>query len=197
MSTPLRRLCVFCGSSKGARGLYAEAAGRFGEAMAAARLGLVYGGHIGLMGVLADAVLASGGEVVGVIPRAMVNKELAHAGLTELHVVETMHQRKALMADLADGFAALPGGYGTADEFFEILTWGQLGLHAKPIGLLNVADFFDPLVAWIDRAVGEGFLRREHREMLRIAADSQQLLEALFRQPPPARAPKWLEAQER
>jgi uncharacterized protein (TIGR00730 family) len=196
--TSLRRLCVFCGSSKGSHELYAESAARFGAALAAAGVGLVYGGgHIGLMGVLADAVLAGGAEVIGVIPRAMVAKELAHAGLSQLHVVDTMHQRKALMADLADGFAALPGGYGTADELFEILTWGQLGLHAKPIGLLNVGGFFDPLLAWVGRAVADGFLRAEHRDMLRVAPEPLGLLQLLLRHQPPASLPKWIEAAER
>jgi uncharacterized protein (TIGR00730 family) len=166
--------------------------------MAARRLGLVYGGgHIGLMGVLADAVLAGGAPVFGVIPRAMVDKELAHGGLTELHVVDTMHQRKALMADLADGFAALPGGYGTADEFFEILTWGQLGLHAKPMGLLNVAGFFDPLLAWLDRAVVEGFLRGEHQSLLRVAGEEEALLRLLAEAPAPGSQPKWLRDTDR
>src|SRR5262249_17367247 len=144
-----------------------DAARRLGEVMAARGLGLVFGGgHIGLMGVLADAVLRAGGEAVGVIPRALVEMGLAHRGATELAAVETMHQRKARMADLADGFAALPGGYGTADEFFEVLTWAQLGMHAKPIGLLNVAGFFDPLLEWVAHGVREGFLRPEHRALL-------------------------------
>ncbi|HZY83935.1 MAG TPA: TIGR00730 family Rossman fold protein, partial [Gemmataceae bacterium] len=134
----MKRVCVFCGSSSGTRPEYAAAARRFGAALAGRGLGLVYGGgHVGLMGALADAVLAAGGEVVGVIPQALVDRELAHGGLTELLVVNTMHERKALMADRADAFAALPGGFGTADELFEILTWAQLGLHAKPVGLLN------------------------------------------------------------
>ena len=155
----MRRLCVFCGSAVGGRPVYAEQARQLGGLLAARRIGLVFGGgHIGLMGVLADAVLAAGGEAIGVIPQALMDKELAHRGLTQLHVVGTMHQRKALMADLADGFAALPGGFGTGDEFFEILTWGQLGLHAKPIGLLNTAGYFTPLLAWLDQMVAEGFL---------------------------------------
>jgi uncharacterized protein (TIGR00730 family) len=134
----MRRICVFCGANTGNRAVYLDAARRLGELLSARGLGLVYGGgHIGLMGVLADAVLRTGGEVIGVIPQAMVEKELAHTGLSELQVVDTMHQRKARMADLADGFAALPGAYGTCDELFEILTWAQLGLHEKPIGLLN------------------------------------------------------------
>ncbi len=165
-------LCVFCGSSTGGPAVYADSARRFGAALAARGLGLVYGGgHIGLMGVLADAVLGAGGPVLGVIPRSMVERELAHRQLTELHVVETMHQRKALMAERAGGFAALPGGFGTADELFEILTWRQLRLHGKPIGLLNVAGFFDPLLSWLDRAVQDGFLRPEHRGLIHVAED--------------------------
>ena len=163
----MRRLCVFCGSSTGYRPEYRAAARRFGEALAERGVALVFGaGHIGLMGVLADAVLERGGQAIGIIPQALVDKELAHRTLTELHVVETMHQRKALMADLADGFVALPGGFGTADELFEILTWAQLGLHNKPIGLLNTAGFFDPLLSWLDRCVAEGFLRPEHRDFV-------------------------------
>src|SRR2546421_2418842 len=154
----MRRVCVFCGSRTGTAPVYAEEARRLGAALCRRGLGLVYGaGNIGLMGVLADAVLAHGGEVIGVIPRALVDKELAHAGLTQLHIVETMHQRKALMEQLADAFVALPGGYGTGDELFEILTWAQLHIHAKPIGLLNVAGYFDALLAWLNHTVAEGF----------------------------------------
>lgn len=178
----MKYLCVFCGSSKGGPAIYAETARRFGEALAARGWGLVYGGgHVGLMGILADAVLQAGGSVIGVIPRSMVERELAHRQLTELHVVETMHQRKALMAERAAAFAALPGGVGTADEFFEIVTWRQLRLHAKPIGLLNVAGFFDPLLAWLDRTVADGFLRSEHRASIHVATDVEGLLEMLFR----------------
>jgi uncharacterized protein (TIGR00730 family) len=171
---------VFCGSKKGNRPEYRLAAQQLGQLLAARNLGLVFGGgNIGLMGVLADAVLQAGGEVIGVIPQALVDKELAHRGLTELHIVDSMHQRKAVMADLSDAFAALPGGFGTADEWFEILTWAQLGLHAKPVGLLNVAGFFDPLIAWMDRCVGEGFLREKHRRELFIADKPAELLTLL------------------
>jgi uncharacterized protein (TIGR00730 family) len=194
----MRRLCVFCGSSAGNRPAYRDAAGRLGGLLAARGVGLVFGaGHIGLMGVLADAVLAGGGTAAGVIPQALVDKELAHRGLTELHVVKTMHQRKSLMADLADAFLALPGGYGTADEFFEVLTWAQLGLHAKPIGLLNVAGFFDPLLAWVDHCVREAFLRPEHREILRVASDPEELLGLLEQSPPAPQVPKWIEPGDR
>jgi uncharacterized protein (TIGR00730 family) len=178
----MKYLCVFCGSSKGGPAIYAETARRFGEELAARGWGLVYGGgHVGLMGVLADAVLQAGCSVIGVIPRSMVERELAHERLTELHIVETMHQRKALMADRAAAFAALPGGVGTADEFFEIVTWRQLRLHAKPIGLLNVAGFFDPLLAWLDRTVADGFVRSEHRGLIHVAEESERLLDWITR----------------
>ena len=194
----MKRLCVFCGSSTGSRTVYAAATRRLGEALAARGWGVVYGGgHIGLMGVLADSVLRSGGSVIGVIPQALVDKELAHAGLTELHVVTTMHQRKAVMADLADGFAALPGAFGTGDELFEILTWAQLGLHAKPIGLLNVAGYFDPLRAWLDHAVREGFLRSAHRQLLLEAEDPERLLDLLEHYRPAGATPQWSDARDR
>lgn len=180
----MRRLCVFCGSSLGNRPDYTESGRTLGKLLAARRIELVFGaGHIGLMGVLADAVLDAGGRAVGVIPKGLVDRELAHGRLSALHVVDTMHQRKALMADLSDAFVALPGGYGTLDELFEILTWGQLGLHAKPIGLLNVGGFFDPLLAWVERAVGEGFVRPEHRRLIRVEEDPGQLLDALLAPP--------------
>ncbi|HEV3256704.1 MAG TPA: TIGR00730 family Rossman fold protein [Gemmataceae bacterium] len=194
----MRRLCVFCGSSTGGRTVYADSARRLGEAMARRGLGLVYGGgHIGLMGVLADAVLGCGGEAVGVIPQALVEKELAHTGLSRLHVVGSMHQRKALMADLADGFAALPGGFGTGDELFEILTWAQLGLHAKPVGLLNAAGYFDALLAWLDHTVREGFMKPAHRRLLLEAADHERLLDVLQSYRPAAETPKWIGTDER
>jgi uncharacterized protein (TIGR00730 family) len=194
----MRSVCVFCGSSAGAAPVYAEAARRLGQALAARGLELVFGaGHVGLMGALADAVLAAGGRAVGVIPQALVDKELAHGGLTELVVVDTMHQRKALMADRADAFAALPGGFGTADELFEILTWSQLGLHGKPVGLLNVAGFFDPLLSWLDRAVVDRFLRPEHRELLRVAGAPDELLAALQAPAAGQALPKWIEAEDR
>jgi uncharacterized protein (TIGR00730 family) len=194
----MRRLCVFCGSSAGSRDVYRDSARRLGELLAAAGLGLVYGGgHVGLMGVLADAVLRGGGEVVGVIPQALVDRELAQQNLTRLEVVDTMHQRKARMADLADGFAALPGGFGTGDELFEILTWAQLGLHAKPVGLLNVAGFFDPLGHWLDRAVAEGFLKPAHRRLLLEADSPEELLDLLRRYRPPEPEGKWIAPADR
>ncbi|MGH7169272.1 MAG: TIGR00730 family Rossman fold protein [Gemmataceae bacterium] len=194
----MKYLCVFCGSREGGSAIHAETARRFGEALAARGWGLVYGGgHVGLMGILADAVLQADGSVIGVIPRSMVERELAHGQLTELHVVETMHQRKALMADLADGFAALPGGYGTAEELFEILTWAQLGIHAKPIGLLNSAGFFDPLLAWLDHCVREKFIRQKHRELLIVSANTAELLDRLLNCQPAAPISKWTTNDDR
>jgi uncharacterized protein (TIGR00730 family) len=149
------------------------------------------------MGVLADAVLAAGGEAVGVIPQALVDKELAHPGLTELRVVATMHQRKSLMADLADGFTALPGGFGTGDELFEILTWAQLGLHAKPIGLLNTDGYFDRLLDWLDHTVREGFVRPEHRRLLLEAREPEELLDVLERYRPAVGPEKWIDDKDR
>jgi hypothetical protein len=175
------RLCVFCGSKHGGKPAFAEATRQLGKLLAERKIGLVYGGgHIGLMGVLADTVLACGGEVIGVIPGSMVESELAHQQLTELHIVGTMHERKALMAEKADAFLALPGGYGTAEEFFEIVTWRQLKLHAKPIGLLNVAGFFDPLLAWIERAFAEGFIPAKYRNLVRVSEDAEELIEELL-----------------
>jgi uncharacterized protein (TIGR00730 family) len=160
-------LCVFCGSSRGFDPRFAEVAADVGRTLAAARIDLVYGGgHIGLMGVLADAVLGAGGRVAGVIPRALVDRELAHGGLTELHVVASMHERKALMADLADGFVALPGGAGTLEEIFEQWTWAQLGIHSKPCGVFNLDGYFDPLQQMVERMLAAGFLAPEHAALL-------------------------------
>jgi uncharacterized protein (TIGR00730 family) len=175
------RVCVFCGSAAGNRPSYAAAARRFARALAAARLGLVYGGSsLGLMGALADEALAAGVEVHGVIPGFMVPKEIAHGGLTELHVTDSMHARKARMASLADAFVALPGGFGTLDELAEIFTWRQLELHSKPVGMLNVDGYFDDFVRFCDRAVSEGFIKPAHREILHIGADPDALLATLF-----------------
>jgi uncharacterized protein (TIGR00730 family) len=194
----MRRLCVFCGSQVGKQPFYAENARRLGSLLAQHGVGLVYGaGNIGLMGVLTDAVLKAEGEVIGVIPKALVEKEVAHAQLTELHIVDTMHQRKALMADRADGFAALPGGYGTADELFEILTWAQLGLHAKPIGLLNVAGYFDPLLGWLERMVQEGFLKPKHFRLLQVADQAEQLLNMLINYHAEQVEDKWIKSEDR
>lgn len=175
-----RRVGVFCGASSGSGTRYLDAAEALGRALVARDLGLVFGGgRVGLMGAVADAVLAAGGEAIGVIPEALVQRELAHQGLTRLHIVGSMHERKALMADLADAFVALPGGYGTLDELAEVMTWAQLGIHAKPIGLLDVDDYFAPLLAFFDRAAADGFLRTEHRRLLSCADDAEALLGAL------------------
>jgi uncharacterized protein (TIGR00730 family) len=192
----MRRVCVFAGSSAGARIEYGAAAVSLGRALAARGMGLVYGGaRVGLMGILADAALQAAGEAIGVIPHALVAREVAHAGLTTLHVVETMHERKALMVDLADAFVALPGGWGTLDELFEILTWAQLGLHRKPCGLLNVQGYFDPLLAFVDHSIEEGFVRRESRRLLVVAGDPEALLDLLAAQTPPA-VEKWIDRAE-
>lgn len=176
-----KRLCVFCGSQVGSNPVFANHARQLARAMVARGIELVFGaGHIGLMGVVADAVLEAGGHAIGVIPQGLVDRELAHQGLTKLHIVSTMHERKALMASLSDAFVALPGGYGTADEFFEILTWKQLKLHDKPIGLLNTAGFFDPLLQWVDHAVENGFIKLRHREFLAVETDVEALLGKLF-----------------
>jgi hypothetical protein len=188
----IRRIAVYCGSGAGARPAYAEAARALGRALGERGIGLVFGGgHVGLMGVVADAALAAGAEVIGVIPQALVDRELAHRGVTELRVVGTMHQRKALMADLAGGFVALPGGLGTLDELFEVWTWAQLGLHGKPIGLLDVDGFFAPLMTYLDHAVTEDFLRPEHRGMLVVESDPAQLLArfATYRAPRVSKLP--------
>ena len=180
------------------RGLYGEqidgdVAEQVGRALADARIGLVYGGaSVGLMGTVADAALAAGGEVVGVIPQSLVDREIAHPGLSELHVVQSMHERKALMAELSDGFVALPGGTGTLDELFEVYTWTQLGLHAKPLGLLDVRGYYESLVAFLDHAVAERFVTAEHREMLVVADGPEALLEAFRRWRAPVRA-KWID----
>ena len=189
----LRRLCVFCGSSAGTLPEYAAAAQALGELLGRRGVEVVYGGgRVGLMGRLADACLKADGRVIGVIPEALATKELAHAGCHELHVVGSMHERKALMADLADGFVALPGGLGTLDELFEILTWGQLGLHHKPIGLLDVDGYFAPLLTFLDAAVAARFVADEHRRMLLMAESPAALLEAFRAYRPPAPF-KWLD----
>jgi uncharacterized protein (TIGR00730 family) len=183
----VKRVCVFCGSSLGAKPAYLESARRLGEALARRGLGLVYGGaSVGLMGVVADAALAAGGEVVGVIPRALQSKEIAHPRLTRLHVVGSMHERKARMVELSDAFVALPGGLGTLEEFAEVLTWAQLGLHRNPCGLLDVAGYYRPLTTFFDHAVAERFLRPEHREVVLVDDEPERLLDRLatYRPPP-------------
>jgi uncharacterized protein (TIGR00730 family) len=176
----MRSVCVFCGSSLGSREAYAEAARTLGEELVNRGLRLVYGGaHVGLMGVLADTVLSLGGEAIGVIPRGLQTRELAHTGLSELHVTETMHERKALMGDLADGFMALPGGLGTLEEFAEVLTWSQLGLQRKPCGLLDVEGFFTSLLACFDHMLDEGFVQADQRELVLADTDPARLLDTL------------------
>jgi uncharacterized protein (TIGR00730 family) len=193
----MQRVCVFTGSSGGARAEYRAAAAELGGVLAARGIGLVYGGaRVGLMGTLADAALAAGGEVVGVIPAALVAKEVAHTGLTDLRVVESMHQRKAMMADLADAFVALPGGWGTLEELFEVLTWAQLGLHRKPCGLLNVHAYFDGLLAFLSHTIDEGFVRPEYAALMTVATTPGALLDRLATSAPPA-VEKWLDRASR
>ena len=189
----MKRVCVFAGSATGHRAEYAAAARALAAELARRGLGLVYGGgSVGLMGVLADAALAAGGEVIGVIPRPIASKELAHAGLTELRLVGTMHERKATMAALADGFVALPGGLGTFEEMFEMLTWSQLGVHAKPVGVLNVANYYDGLLRWLSHAVGEGFLKRDNFALLLFGDTPAELLDRLAAWRPPPGPRPWL-----
>jgi uncharacterized protein (TIGR00730 family) len=193
----MRRVCVFCGSSHGASPVYTEAARDLGRRIARRGMGLVYGGgKVGLMGEVADAALAAGGEVIGVIPHALDAREVGHKGLTELRVVDSMHERKAQMADLSDGFLALPGGIGTLEELFEVWTWGQLGLHAKPCALLDVAGYYSPLLAFLDHTVNEGFLREAHRAVLLVDADPEALLDRMAGFTPP-RVEKWMDRGER
>ncbi len=189
----IRRICVFCGSSEGNRPVYREAARAVGRLLARRKIGLVYGGgRVGLMGGLADAVLGAGGEAIGVIPQALMDKEVGHRGLTELRVVASMHERKALMMDLADGFMALPGGFGTLEEFFEVLTWSQLGLHRKPCGLLNVDGYYGELLALVEQGVSDGFIHPVHRNLLLADADPERLFDLLSSSKVP-HLDKWLD----
>lgn len=184
----MQRVCVFAGSMAGVRPAYIEAARALGGELARRELGLVYGGSsVGLMGAVADAALAAGGAVIGVMPRGLFRREVAHLGLTELHEVGSMHERKALMMDLADGFIALPGGYGTLDELFEIVTWTQIGISEKPIGLLDVAAYFAPLLAMVEHAAREGFVPASHVALLMREADPAALLDRLVAYTPPKR----------
>ena len=180
----MKSVCVYCGSSPGHRPEYAEAARALGRTMAEQGLALVYGGgNVGLMGIVADSVLAHGGTAIGVIPDALMQKEVGHRGLTELHVVRNMHERKQMMADRADAFIAMPGGVGTFEELFETFTWAQLGYHDKPVGLLNVAGFYDGMLAFLGHAVGEGFLKQVHADMLHVADTPAALLGKLAAAP--------------
>jgi uncharacterized protein (TIGR00730 family) len=194
----MKSICVFCGSASGKQPSYAEAARELGRSLAERGLGLVYGGgRVGLMGEVATAALAAKGEVLGVIPHSLSRKEIALTECTELIVVDTMHARKALMADRSDAFVALPGGFGTCDELFEILTWGQLGIHRKPVGLLNVNGFFTPLLAWLDHIVAEGLLKAKHRELVLVADTVPELLAKLITWTPPEVNLKWIMPDER
>lgn len=193
MERMIQRICVFCGSNDGARPEYLEAATALGKSLAEGGIGLVYGGAgVGLMGAVADSVLDAGGEVIGVMPRSLVKREVAHRKLRDLRVVDSMHERKALMAELADAFIALPGGLGTLEEFFEVWTWAQLGEHTKPLGMLNVAGYYDPLLVFFDHLVRERFIRPEHRAMVLVEEDSGTLLARFAGYSPPA-VSKWID----
>ena len=192
--TGIKRLAVFCGSSPGSRPAYVDAARAFGRLLSERGIGVVYGGsNVGVMAALANEVLDNNGEIIGVIPRLLVEREVAHRELADLRIVESMHERKALMAELCDGFVALPGGIGTLEEFFEVWTWAQLGVHDKPCGLLNVAGYFDGLLSFIDRAVEERFVRDAHRAMLIVEEEPLRLLERFSSYEPP-RVKKWIGA---
>jgi uncharacterized protein (TIGR00730 family) len=193
----VKRICVFSGSRPGARSEYQDAAQGLGEAIAELGMGLVYGGaSVGLMRTVADAALSKGGPVTGVIPRSLVEREVAHDGLSDLRVVGTMHERKGLMAQLADGFVALPGGFGTLDELFEIVTWSQLGLHQKPIGLLDAAGFWRPLVTFLEHVVREGFVPQDQMQLFLIERDPRALLDRMRAWTPPRLGPKWIDAED-
>jgi uncharacterized protein (TIGR00730 family) len=193
----VRRVCVFCGSSPGARPAYAEAAEELAALLVGNGIGVVYGGGgVGLMGRLADAVLARGGEITGVIPDALVDREIGHPGVRDMRTVGSMHERKALMAELSDAFVALPGGIGTLEELVEVFTWSQLGLHRKPCGLLDVEGYYEELAAFLDHAVRERFLREEHRSTLIVEREPAALLERLRAYEPEAIQPKWIDRDE-
>ena len=193
---PIKSLCIYCGSSHGRLDVYAQAADSLAEAMVRRNIRLVYGGaSIGIMGRVADRVLKLGGQAVGVIPKALADKEVAHHGLTELHVTHSMHERKMLMAELSDGFIALPGGIGTLEELFEIWTWAQLGLHQKPCGLLNVAGFYNALIQFLDHVLAEQFVKNHHHALLMVESQPEALLERLVNYRSPA-AEHWLDQDE-
>jgi uncharacterized protein (TIGR00730 family) len=192
----MKRICVYCGSSLGNRAEYAEAAMTLGGLLARRGIGLVYGGgNVGLMGIVADGALAAGGEVIGVIPHSLASREIAHHGVTDLRVVDSMHTRKAMMAELSDAFIAMPGGVGTFEELFEAITWTQLGVHRKPCGLLNVAGFYSPLAAFIDQAVSEGFIKPVHRQGIVVDDNPERLLDTLSTVELPD-VPKWITKDE-
>jgi len=192
----VRRVCVYAGSNPGSDPAYADAARALATLMAERQIGLVFGGgKVGLMGVLADTILAVGGEAIGVMPQALIDREIGHPNLTELKVVASMHERKALMAELADGFVAVPGGIGTLEELIEVYTWSQLGIHDDPCGVLNTRGYYDGLARFLDHAVQEGFLRPQHRATLFVAEDPGELLDAMAEFTPP-RVGKWLELDQ-
>jgi uncharacterized protein (TIGR00730 family) len=192
----LQSVCVFCGSSPGLDPAYTEAARSLGRTLAKANIRLVFGGgHVGLMGVVSNAAIEAGGEAIGVIPKFLVERELAHTGLTDLRIVGSMHERKAMMSDLSEGFITLPGGTGTLEEFFEILTWAQLGEHEKPCGLLNVAGYYDPLLTVFDQMVNRGFLSGPNRNLVLIESEPERLLQRLESYQPPKTA-KWIDRSE-
>jgi uncharacterized protein (TIGR00730 family) len=194
---PLRSVTVYCGSNPGADAAFADATRELARLLASSDMRIVYGGGaVGLMGILADAAMEAGGEVIGVMPQALIDREIGHRGLSDLRVVGSMHERKALMAELGDAFIALPGGIGTLEELIEVYTWSQLGLHRKPLGVLNVAGFYDGLAAFLDHAVQERFLRPQHREVLAFEAEPEALLARLADAEPPPVA-KWLTEAER
>ncbi|MFD1409950.1 TIGR00730 family Rossman fold protein [Kroppenstedtia eburnea] len=189
----MKNICVFCGSSPGSNPIYMEGAKQLGISLAEAGLTLVYGGaRVGLMGAVADSILAHGGKVIGVIPKSLVDREIAHTGLTDLHIVGSMHERKALMSELADGFIALPGGSGTLEEFFEVFTWAQLGHHQKPCGLLNLNGYYTPLLQFIDHTIGEGFMKEDYRAMILSDSEPKPLLQR-FEQYQAPEIVKWVD----
>lgn len=192
----MKRICVFAGSNSGARAEYVAGARELGRVLAERGLGLVYGGgRVGLMGALADEALSRGGHVIGVIPEALMAREVGHKGLSELRVVKSMHERKAMMADLADGFVALPGGFGTVEEFFEVLTWAQLGLHRKPCALLDIDGYYEPLLSFVEHSVGQGFVKPEYSAMISTSGSPAELLDRMATYRAPV-VEKWIERSE-
>jgi uncharacterized protein (TIGR00730 family) len=193
----MKRICVFCGSSPGSQPEYRACAEELGAELVRRSIGLVYGGgNVGLMGAIADSVLKAGGEAIGVIPEHLMNREIGHKRLTKLHIVRSMHARKALMADLSDAFIALPGGFGTLEEFFEVLTWSQLGLHTKPCGIVNALGYYTPLLAMLDHAVEERFLKAQNRALVLAGDTPSELLQA-FEEWRPVQVEKWLDRETR
>jgi len=194
----MKRICVFAGSNAGLHPEYAQKASELGQLLAQKGLELVYGGSkIGLMGLVADHILSGGGKAIGVMPRNLFRGEMAHTGLTELHEVANMHERKAMMSDLSDGFIALPGGYGTFEELFEVISWSQLGIHSKPVGILNIRGYYDPLMGMVKNAVDAGFMPETHLQLLIVESDPAVLLERMAQYMPPAYAHKWSELPDK